>query len=259
MFDTELRLAKQAAYQAGQLILHVQQAGFQVEEKSKDHPVTVADRQADQLIKSILLTAFPDDGWLSEETQDDLARLQKKRVWIVDPLDGTKEFIKGQPEYCVSIALSENGRPVVGVIYNPKLDEMYFARKDFGAFMNDRPLQMSTVAILSQARILASRSETARAEWDKFKDRFHVVTSGGMAHKMTVVASGGAEGSFTLQPKTEWDFAAGDLIIHEAGGLVRQLDGEEFIYNKENPKTDGLIYSNSQIFSDLKKVMNELG
>ena len=119
-FARELEAARAAALAAGEILRrHYRDRGFKVAHKGKDNPVTTADFEADHRLKEILHGGFPEYGWLSEETADDGARLRHERVWIVDPLDGTKEFIKGIPEFVVAIALAERGVPVVGVTYNP--------------------------------------------------------------------------------------------------------------------------------------------
>lgn len=255
MYDSEYQIAIEAARQAGAIILKHYKTDYEIREKSRDNPVTVADHESNARIKDVLLSEFPDDGWLSEESKDDLSRINLARVWIVDPLDGTKEFIAKINEFAVSIALVEGGRPVVGVIYNPVTDELFSARKGEGAWLNGETIEVSTQDQLSEADILASRSELKRNEWDAHKKTFHVVRSGGMAHKMSLVACGFADGSFSLQPKNEWDFAAGDLIIHEAGGMVTGLGGELFAYNKENPRSPGLIYGNPHLFPQLLQIV----
>lgn len=251
----ELKIAISAAQKAGQIIRNYYDQAYVVEEKAVGHPVTVADRFADAIIKKVILSSYPDDGWLSEETKDNPDRLKKERVWIVDPLDGTKEFIQKIPEFAVSIALCENGLPIIGVIYNPLTEEMFTAQKGKGAFLNGAPIQVSDQKELSQAIILASRSEIKRGEWKPFEEKFILQESGGMAHKMAMVAYGDADGSFSLTPKTEWDFCAGVLLIEEAGGKVSQVDGKKFVFNKPNPRATGIVYGNSFVYDELMKLI----
>ena len=134
-------LAKETAIKAGVLILKYFNADYEIQNKSYNNPVTTADKEADKLIKKNLLAANPNYGWLSEETKDSPDRLEKKFVWVVDPIDGTKEFIKGIPEFVVSIGLVKNGEPVVGVIYNPITKEIFSAKKNGGSFLNDRTVK----------------------------------------------------------------------------------------------------------------------
>lgn len=248
-------MALQAADRAARVIMQYYGQSVPTEQKGWDHPVTQADRAADRLIKQMIGSAFPDDGWLSEESNDDGLRLNKGRVWIVDPLDGTKEFLAQIPEFAVSIALVEQGHPVVAVIVNPVTQDTYAATRGGGAVKNGGLIHVSDQEELAQATILASRSELKRHEWDCYQGRFQIRGCGGMAHKMTCVADGRAggqaDGSFTLTPKTEWDYAAGDLIIREAGGQVVGLAGQTLLYNRPDPVINGLIYGNLPITSQL--------
>lgn len=257
MFDLELSRAILAAKKAGDVIKEVYSHPFKIWHKSKEQPVTEADRGADKIIQSTLLSAFPDDGWLSEESADTSERLHKKRVWIVDPLDGTKEFIAKIPEFAVSIGLSVNGSAVVGVIYNPISGELLSGSKGGGAFLLDKQVFVSNEENLNKARILSSRSETARGEWKNFEGRFIIQESGGLACKMLGIATGQAEGSFTLKPKSEWDFCAGTLIIQEARGRATHLDGSPLTFNNMKPRVPGLVYGNQAIHTQLLQFLKD--
>ncbi len=250
MFEEELKVAKSAALKAGQAIREVYATDFLVDHKTPEQPVTDADRRSNQIIQQELLAVFHHDGWLSEETVDSPERLTKDRVWIVDPLDGTQEFIHKVPEFAVSIGLSLHGEPVVGVIYNPITDEMFFARKGGGAFVNEKTILVSAQSVFSQALVLASRSESKRGEWQPYENKFVIQQSGGMAHKMSQVACGKADASFSLTPKNEWDFCAGALIIREAGGHASLPNGQPFVFNKPDPLVSGVLYSNQKLYQD---------
>jgi myo-inositol-1(or 4)-monophosphatase len=136
---SELKLAKNAAIEAGKIINNYYQADYEINEKGNHNPVTTADHAADSYLKDVLLEARPDYGWLSEETKDSHERINEERVWIVDPLDGTKEFIEGIPNFVVSVALVENCEPIIGVLYNPVTKEIFTAAKGEGAFLNGKP------------------------------------------------------------------------------------------------------------------------
>lgn len=247
----ECELAIKAALKAGEAIMKVYATTFKVDHKSPEQPITEADRQANQIILETLLGAYASDGWLSEETLDNHERLKKERVWIVDPLDGTKEFITRVPEFAVSIGLAVNGEAVVGVIYNPSTKQMFSGYKGGGAFLNNKQIAVSNSQELSNAKILASRSEIKRGEWKDFDGKFNIIPSGGMAHKMAMVVCGIADGSFSLSPKNEWDFCAGTLLIKEAGGTVSRRNGDNFLFNKANPKTEDIVYGNKTIHRHL--------
>ena len=141
---------------------------IEAEYKAGHDPVTEADMAVDAVLRHELLRA--DEGWLSEESVDDLSRLEKKRVWVVDPLDGTREFVAGIPEFCVSVAMVEDGVPVAGGICNPATSEIFLGSLDSGVTYNGKPAQTSQRTSLDGALILASRSETKRGEWKRFEN-----------------------------------------------------------------------------------------
>src|SRR5258708_18696597 len=152
-FHRELEAAKSAAIAAGEILrVHYRDRGFTIDSKGKDNPVTTADFEADHKLKELLHGGFPDYGWLSEETADDGARLRHDRVWIVDPLDGTKEFIKGIPEFVVAIALAEHGVPVLGVTYNPIKRELFWAARGAGCYLDDSPVHVTAAPGLEIGR-----------------------------------------------------------------------------------------------------------
>lgn len=258
MFEKEYSQAIEAAKKAGAIIADYFHKTYQIQQKGADNPVTDADHAANRIIHDTLLKAFPDDGWLSEETKDDKSRLQKQRVWIVDPLDGTKEFINKVHEFAVSIALVIENHPVVGIINNPLTGQLFTSRKDGGAFLNRQQIKVSNKKQLDKARILASRSEIGRGEWQPFTGKFFIQQSGGMAFKMAQVASGVADGSFTLKPKNEWDFCAGVMLIKEAGGRVTDINGDPFSFNKEETLSPNVVYGNSTIHQQLIEMLSEV-
>lgn len=253
IFTQEKDRAIEAAHAAGAIIRSFYSTSYTVDYKDqrKDSPVTIADRDANQKIHDILQAAFPQYGWLSEETVDSPERLSRQRVWLVDPLDGTKEFIDKVPEFGVSIALTENGQPVVGVVYNPIHDQLFWAVRGQGAWYQEQRLQVTVTDRLSTATILASRSETKRGEWKKFNSQFSTRQTGSAAYKLALIARGDADATFTLTPKNEWDICAGVLLIEEAGGQVSHLDGRPMTFNQPKTLLQGLIASNRQLHSQL--------
>lgn len=212
----------------------------EVQRKAGGDPVTAADLEIDQALRSIL--PGPGDGILTEEAADDGGRLNASRVWIVDPLDGTKEFISGIPEWCVSIGLVEDGVPVAGGIFNPAAGHLVLGSDQTGVTLNGKPARVSPAASLCGARVLASRSEVRRGKWHRFEDReFSIVPTGSVAYKMALVAVGLAEATWTLVPKNEWDVAAGAALVLAGGGEVRTLDWSLPRFNRKDPLMDGLI------------------
>lgn len=209
------------------------------EYKAGHDPVTEADRALDSVLRKNLLR--DDEGWLSEESADDLARLDRERVWVVDPLDGTREFVQGIPEFCVSIAMVERGQPVAGGICNPATNEVFLGAIGCGLTYNGAAACVSQRKELQGAMVLASRSEIKRGEWLQFQDApFKVQPMGSVAYKLARVAAGLADSTFTLTPKNEWDIAAGAALIASAGGFVQTLNSP-LTLNRKDSLIDGLI------------------
>jgi myo-inositol-1(or 4)-monophosphatase len=212
------------------------------EYKAGHDPVTEADRALDAILRENLLRDR--EGWLSEETADDPSRLGKERVWIVDPLDGTREFVQGLPEFCVSIGFAENGVPVAGGIYNPATKETFLGAIDTGVLYNGQPARPSQRSTLDGALILASRSEVKRGEWKQFENApFTVKAMGSVAYKLALVSAGLADLTFTLSPKNEWDVVAGAALVRSAGGFVSTLDKTGLTANRRDPLLSGLLAS----------------
>lgn len=243
----ELQFAKQAALQAGKALLSFYQNEYEVKSKGVDNPLTEADEASDRILKSLLLDATPDYGWLSEETVDNDDRLQKERVWIVDPLDGTKEFIQGVPQFTVSIGLAEQGKAKLGVIYNPVTKELFSGIVGEGAWLNDAPMHTSTTTETKGATILASRSEMKRGEFDLFQTEFNIEAIGSIAYKLALVAAGKADTSFSLGPKHEWDICAGVALVEAAGGIATARDGSLLVFNQKVTLTNGITAANAHI------------
>src|SRR6202034_1015899 len=196
---------------------------IETEYKIGHDPVTEADRAVDAVLRQNLLR--DGEGWLSEETADDLSRLDKSRVWVVDPLDGTREVVMGLPEVCVSIGFVENGKPVAGGIYNPATKETFLGAVDCGVLYNGQLARPSQRTTLAGALVLASRSEVKRGEWKAFENGgFKVQAMGSVAYKLALVAAGLADVTFTLTPKNEWDVVAAAALVLSAGGYVATLD-----------------------------------
>jgi len=203
-------------------------------------PVTEADRALDAAVRKELLREG--EGWLSEESVDDPVRLERSRVWVVDPLDGTREFVQGIPEFCLSIGYVENGSPVAGGIYNPATDETFLGSIDTGATYNGRSAQPSQRKSLEGATVLASRSEVKRGEWKAFENSsLSIRPMGSVAYKLALVAAGLADVTFTLTPKNEWDVVAGAALVKSAGGFVSTLEKSSLTANRRDPLLSGLL------------------
>lgn len=231
----------ESALEAARLVLKKFTPGaIAAEYKSGHDPVTEADKE----VNAILFRELPrgEEGWFSEESVDDLSRLKNNALWIVDPLDGTREFVAGVPEFCVSIAYVEDHRAVAGGICNPATGEVFVGALEFGITYNGKPARVSAKSNLAGATILASRSETKRGEWKQFEqEKFAVRPMGSVAYKLALVAAGVADATFTLVPKHEWDVAAGAALIESAGGFVRTLENQPLRCNQRSPLISGLV------------------
>lgn len=237
---------------AGDVIMRFYRSSFDVRDKMPDNPVTDADFAADNLLKERLLALLPQAGWLSEETVDNPERLEKELVWVVDPLDGTKEFVMGIPEFSVSVALVQDGEPLLGVILNPASGELYTAARGQGLRFNDGAGSVSDRASLQGAVVDASRSEWKRGEFDPFKETVTVNVMGSIAYKLARVAAGQADATWSRGPKNEWDICAGALLVQEAGGQCVDLNGAPFTFNRPaGPKVNGIIADNGHLHQEI--------
>lgn len=239
--ENQLKILVEVVREAGLAILDARKRGVTVTHKENNDVLTQADLLANQILKKRLLAEFPDDGWLSEESVDDALRLSCRRVWVVDPIDGTREYAEGVPEYAVSVALIENGAVMLAAVFNPETDELFSALRGGGAFLNGKPMHCKQ-SCQGQLLLLASRSECKRGEWDRFGEE-QVKPVGSIAYKLALVAAGLADATFSLGPKSEWDIAAGVLLVTEAGGVVTDVHRQPFVFNRANVLVDGIVAS----------------
>lgn len=256
--DNDLKLAIDASLKAGKIIMQYYCDDYEIKEKGYHNPVTTADNEADSYLKSTLMSARPQYGWLSEETVDSKNRLNKEKVWIVDPLDGTKEFIEGVPQFVVSIALVEKGIPIIGVLHNPVTKETFHAAKGEGAYLDQDQYRCSIKDSTRDMVILNSRSETRRGLWEPYKIHFKELRPiGSVAYKMGLTAIGKADIFATLRPKNEWDICAGTCLINEAGGKVINLNGKEITFNNQKTLIEpGLIAGYNLSVEKTYKIFN---
>jgi myo-inositol-1(or 4)-monophosphatase len=241
-YERELEVAREAAREAGAVLLRHYETGTETWEKSEDNPVTAADLDADRAIAARLKAAFPDDAILSEETVSDPSRTEQRRVWIVDPMDGTKEFTKRIPEFCVSIALCDAGEPVVAAIHNPLAGVTVWAAAGAGCFRDGQRATVSGVTRLEDAVMIASRTEISRDKFEAHQSWFKELRPlGSIAWKLACVACGDGDLNVSLAPKNEWDVCAGDLLVQEAGGIYVDFDGSRRRYNQADPLIESFM------------------
>ena len=259
MFDL-VQLSTYAIKKASDVILKYYDSSYNIKMKGKGNPVTEADIEADDILKDILMGETPDFGWLSEETRDSKSRLDKTRVWVVDPLDGTKEFVEGVPNFVISIGLVENGKPILGTIYNPITKELFSAYKNNGTSLNGKKYTISKKDEFDIMSMLNSRSETKAKLWEPYKNYFkEIIPIGSIAYKLALVAAGKSDMVASLKPKNEWDICAGHCLINESGGKLITSLGEEITYNNQNTLiTPGLSAGNNNAVNNMMELIENV-
>ncbi len=223
------------------------------------NPVTEADLAADRILREGLLPLLEGSAWLSEESVDDPSRLEAERVWIVDPIDGTREYVNGVPEFAISVALVESSVPVLAVLYNPAEDILFTALKGLGCWRNGVLSSLQSVDSLGEVTLLASRTETGRGEFSVFSDRMQIRSLGSTAWKLALVAGGEAQAYFTRKPRNEWDIAAGVLLCTEAGAKVTDLGGDQHVFNRANPRCRGVVPAQPEFHPAVLEMIDEVG
>lgn len=255
-FSEEIEIAEVAARKAGGIIMALYGKDYIIEEKGKGNPVTTADLEANRKIREVIQDRYPEDGWLSEEDKDDRRRLNIARVWVVDPIDGTKEFIAGVPQFAVSIGMVVNGSPILGVVYNPAENKLYRAIKCRGAFRNGQPIHVSSRKEIEGASLLVSRSEPQR-KFRSFADLCRLKQVGSIAYRLARVAGGEGDGTLTLRSVREWDICAGVLIVEAAGGVVMDGQGRELAFNRQETVVRGVVASNQTLAPSLSEMLTQ--
>jgi myo-inositol-1(or 4)-monophosphatase len=227
-----------AVREAGAMAKSYLAAGLKHWTKGKDSPVSEADLAADALLKEQL--SVPGIGWLSEETEDNPTRLGMRRVWVVDPIDGTRAFIAGLPDWSISAALVEDGRPVMGAIYAPVDDEMFFAIAGAGATCNGKAMTATSGSTLTGAKVSGPK-RTVDLLQSSEPGIVAVPRVHSLALRFARIAQGRLDAAFAGGNSRDWDLAAADVIVHEAQGLLTTLAGEPVIYNRPVPIHSALV------------------
>ncbi|MGE3175618.1 MAG: 3'(2'),5'-bisphosphate nucleotidase CysQ [Planctomycetota bacterium] len=231
-----------AALERAALVLraHAARAPIPYTVKPGHGPVTAADHEVDALLRTALPRAG--EGWLSEETVDDPVRLSHRAVWIVDPIDGTRSFIAGRPEYSISIALVEDGVPVLGGVCNPATGITAIGGPGLDLEVIGAPEAIAPAGDDAPLRVLASRTEARLPQWNEWQRRhpLEVTAISSVAYKLLLVAVGAADATWTIWPKSEWDVAAGIALVRCAGGAVWSPFDEDLRLNRERPILRGL-------------------
>ena len=225
--------------------------------KSRGNPVTEADIEIDAFLKKTLLAARPHYGWLSEETADHPARLTHDHIFLVDPIDGTHGFLKGRPHFTIVATVVSEGRPVAAAIFNPITDEMFEAALGEGASENGVTLGVSAKSDFPHARFLTGRDFIDDPRWPTPWPPLTVESRASIAYRMALVARGDFDAMISLTDKSDWDLAAGDLIVREAGGRVTSQSGETLRYNQTQPVQQGVICAGPALHKRLLERLRE--
>ena len=237
----DLQLLTEAARAAGRLALDRRAQGLTVQRKADSSPVTDGDLLVDALLRRELMGARPAYGWLSEETPDDTVRLDRDRVFIVDPVDGTSAYLKGRPWFAISLAVVEGGRPTAGVVFAPALDELYAAHLGGGASCNGEALAPSGATGLEGCAMLAPANAFEGRRWLEPWPAMRVGQRSALAYRMALVAAGRFDAALSLGWKNDWDLAAGDLLVREAGAWSCDQGGQPLVFNTPHARNAGLI------------------
>jgi 3'(2'), 5'-bisphosphate nucleotidase len=262
----EMALAMKVAREAGTIVNTFYVGSSEVEYKLPDEPVTEADRSANQHIVSRIQAAYPNDGLLSEESQDNLERLQQERVWIIDPLDGTKEFIARNGEFSIMIGLAINGRPVLGVIHQPESGLLYTGIVGHGAYLYEEnekiPLVVSTRNELRQMVLVSSRSHRKQIV-DDIRRALRITSerrTGSVGLKVGQIARQLADIYIHPSPGCkEWDICAPEAVLRAAGGEMTDCWGNPLIYNKRDVRAhNGIIATNNTIHSRIMETVSRI-
>jgi myo-inositol-1(or 4)-monophosphatase len=226
-----------------------------VHKKSGGDAVTNVELRVNRLLFEMLVQ--DGDGWLSEETVDNGDRLRCSRIWLVDPLDGTREYIARIPEWCISIALMEDGGLVAAGILNPQTDELIYGSREIGVVYRRRRTHIERNILSDEPIVLASRSEVERGEWERFSQGpFQILAVGSVAYKLALVAAGKADATWTLVHKNEWDVAAGVALLQFAQGHLFTTEGSPPSFNRTNPAFPGLVGFSATGLERLRPLLN---
>ena len=238
--ERELATLVESIQNAGAKVRELVRVGFDVQKKPDHSPVTSVDYEVNRVLHDMQRREFPQDGWLSEESPDDPARLTSRRVWIVDPIDGTKALVNRVPEFCISAALIEEGTPVVAAILNPSTDELFTAMRGGGLFVNGTRITPSP-ACDTDPVIMVNAWEFRNDRWSTLAETAQCRPMYSIANALALVAAGRAQAALTIEPENEWDLAAGVLLIEESGGVISDADGKPFCFNQPMPIFRGVI------------------
>ena len=251
----DAKLLRKVTKEAGRIALSYFARDVHTWEKSPDNPVSEADIAVDEFLRTTLMQNRHGYGWLSEETEDQPERLQCGRIWIVDPIDGTKAFLKGGDDWGISVALVQDTKPVIAAFYAPVKNAFYFAEHGKGVTKNNTPISVSHQKELSKARMMGDPPAFKLHDFwpTPWPQTMHCEQANSIALRICQVADGQFDCCVTLRPKNDWDVAAADLIIREAGGLLTTGDGDKLVFNRSKPLHNHIVASCADLMPSVMK------
>ncbi len=251
MPEPDLQLLETSVREAGKIARKFYGGTYKKWDKSKGNPVTEADLAVDKYLRDTLCAARPAYGWLSEETEDDPARLKAMTVFVVDPIDGTTAFIKGKPHFTICAGVVENGEAVAGAVYNPISEECFTARKGGGAFLNGAPIHVTDRDAIEGCRMLGDKPMFQHPAWNNPPNRpwpaMEIENRSSIAYRIALVAAGQYDAMMALSSKRDWDLAAADIILREAGGIITTHTGTAIRYNRESTLHPSVVAAGSKL------------
>jgi myo-inositol-1(or 4)-monophosphatase len=248
---SDLDLIVDKVRRAGALAQHLKAHGLITSFKADGSIVTNADTEVNLWLKEALNDARPDYGWQSEESPDNAERLDARRTFVLDPIDGTMGLSKGSPYWTIALAVIEANRPVAAVVYAPDAGELYAAEAGKGARLNDAVIRVTTTSQLESAEVVGDSRLFGRDIWPEPWPRLNVVSRPSVAYRMCVVAAGRADFTMALTPKRDWDVAAASLIAQEAGAIVSDHLGNPYGFNARDSLKPSLICSGPALFPEI--------
>ncbi len=247
--DEAARLLAAAAVEAGKLALSMRE-GVRSWKKDASSPVSEADIAADNFLRERLLALAPSYDWLSEETADHPDRLTRKRVWVVDPIDGTRAYLANLPDWSVSVALVENGRPLAAALYAPVSDEIFIASRGSGTTRNGKRVQANAIRAPQRAKMAGNKRRV-----DQLIHAGIAIEAVQKIHSLALriarVATGELDAALATGSSRDWDLAAADLLVHEAGAVLTTFDGHKLVYNRSEIRHGELVAAGRELHAPL--------
>jgi myo-inositol-1(or 4)-monophosphatase len=254
--DRDFELLTATVREAGALAMTYFRHDIDTARKSDGSPVSEADLAVDHYLRERLTGDGSPHGWLSEETTDNLQRLDRRSLWVVDPIDGTRAFLEGTDQWVISAALVVNKLPVLAALYNPVTEELFTARQGMGAFLNGERVAVVDTDTIEDAHIMGSKGMFMKSIWAKPWPDFRRSFVRSIAYRISAVVCGKVNAALSITALAEWDIAAAVLLMREAGGVITTLDGFPLSFNKEVVRSHGIVAAGPKLHARLMDYTN---